>query len=553
MLEIRLRTTPDAPPAPHALREGTTLAELAAACQPHLPYRILAARVDNQIQELTKAVREPCDVTLLDIRDPAGNRIYQRSVSFIYLKAVHDVLGSVRVNIENSLNKGLYTQIRTKYPVTEDKVARIEARMRELVQLDIPFVRRVLDREEALALLPAGEHEEKRKMMQVSGVSRLPIYTCGDYSNFFYGYMVPSAGYIRHFELRKYRNGILLRFPSPLEPDRIPAYRDDSKLYQAFGESKKWGDLMGVSYVSELNQKVESGEYREIIQISEALHEKKIALIADQIRREKKRIILIAGPSSSGKTTFAKRLCIQLMVNGQKPLYLGTDDYFVERHQTPRLHNGDPNFEDIEALDLDLFNDNMNSLLAGETVDLPVFNFLEGTKQFGQRIVKAQSNQPIVIEGIHGLNRTLTERIPEETKFKIYISPLTQLNIDNHNRVPTTDARLLRRLVRDHRTRGYSASKTFLQWPKVRAGEDKNIFPYNGEADVLFNSALLYEIGVMKRYAEPLLANISPEDEAYSEAVRLLKFLKFFRTIEDDTVIANNSILREFIGGSILA
>jgi uridine kinase len=552
MIEITLKPSPTDEPRTIDILEGTTIADLAADCQSSQPYRILAARVNNRIMELTKPVIGPCSITLLDIRDTSANLIYQRSVSFIYLKAVQDVLGNVRVNIENSLNKGLFTQIRTKYGVSPAMVAKIEARMRELVAADVPFVRSVLSKEEALELFSGMEHEEKRKMMQASQLDSLPIYTCEGYSNFFYGYMVPSAGYIKYFELRKYRNGVLLRFPSPSEPDTIPEYRDDRKLYQAFGESKKWHDLMGISYVGELNHKIESGEYKEIIQISEALHEKKIAQIADQIRREGKRIILIAGPSSSGKTSFAKRLSIQLMVNGQKPLYLGTDDYFVERHQTPRLPNGEANFEDIEALDIELFNENMNSLLAGDLVDLPSFDFMEGKKSYGHRIIRGSKNQPIVIEGIHGLNRNLTERIPEEAKFKIYISPFTQLNIDNHNRIPTTDARLLRRLVRDHQFRGYPAEKTFKQWPKVRAGEDKNIFPYNGEADILFNSALIYELAVLKKYAEPLLAEILPDDESYSEAVRFLRFLRFFRTIEDDSVIVNNSIIREFIGGSIL-
>jgi len=308
---------------------------------------------------------------------------------------------------------------------------------------------------------------------------------------------------------------------------------------------------MDISYVSDLNQSIESGRYRDIILMAEAFHEKKIAQIADQIMHENKRIVLISGPSSSGKTTFAKRLVVQLMVNGKKPLYLGTDDYFLERHETPRLPSGEYNFEDLEAIDVKLFNENMRDLLAGQEVDLPSFSFKEGSKLFGQRIERLQKDQPIVIEGIHGLNDALTPSIPAELKFKIYISPLTGLNIDNHNRIPTTDARLLRRIVRDDTHRNYTADMTIMQWPKVRAAEDKNIFAFNSFADVLFNSAFVYELAILKNHAQPLLEAIPEDNPAYSEAIRILKFLRFFDPLTDETYVANNSILREFIGGSI--
>ncbi len=552
-LNVTLKTAPDNSPISITVLKGALLEDLVKQYQKDLPYRILAAKVNNLVTELNKPINEPCSVTFLDNRNHSANLIYQRSISFIYLKAVNDVCGKVKVLIENSLNKGLYTEIKLKKTVTDEIVAKIEARMKEIVNADLPFVKSTLGKEEATQLLSAGDHGEKLRMLaRASMVETVPIYMCDGFMNFFYGQMVPSSGYLEHFELRRHRNGVLLRFPSTLEPDSVPRFRDENKLYQAFGEAKKWGNLMGISYVGELNQIIEKGEHNEIIQVSEALHDKKIVKIADIIRKNRKRIILITGPTSSGKTSFAKRLCIQLMVIGQKPLYLGTDDYFVERHETPVLPNGELNFEDIEALDIDLFNDNMNALLAGETVDLPVFNFREGRKEFGKRITKARKGQPIVIEGIHGLNETLTERIPAEAKYKIYISPLTQLNIDNHNRIPTTDARLLRRIVRDHEFRGYPAQYTIEQWPKVRAGEDRNIFPYNGEADIFFNSSLIYELSVLKKYAQPLLESISPDDKAYSETIRLLKFLRFFRVVEGDEAIANNSILREFIGGSIL-
>lgn len=303
--------------------------------------------------------------------------------------------------------------------------------------------------------------------------------------------------------------------------------------------------------MSDLDRKIEDGKFKELVQLSEALHERRIIEIADMITKSKKRIILIAGPSSSGKTTFAQRLCIQLKVNGLDPLYMGTDDYFLERTETPLDEYGEKNFEDLEAIDINLFNNNMNDLLSGKTVDLPKFDFLTGTKQYGERITSIRSNQLIVIEGIHALNEAMTLEIPREEKFKIYISPLTQLNIDSHNRISTTDHRMLRRMVRDYKYRGHTAQSTIREWPKVRAGEDKNIFPFSNEADVLFNSVHLYEICVLKKYVEPLLENISPEEPEYGDAARMLNFLRFFKTIEDDSVIVNNSILREFIGGSI--
>jgi uridine kinase len=549
-IKIRLITGPREQAVERTVEKGKTI-EALVADYPELPYTVLAAKLDNKISALVKKIEHPCTIEFLDMRDQAANLIYQRSLSLVYLKAVHDVLGHVPVFIENSLNKGLYTEIRTPEPITEQEVTAVGQKMRELVNDDLPFIKEMLSRDEAFSVLTEDGLLEKAKMLQKSDVAQVPIYSLGGYRNFFYGHMVPSTRYVGLFELRKYRRGVLLRFPHPSAPDKLPPYVDEVLLYQVFGEQKNWDRLMKISYVGDLNEKIESGEYREIIQISEALHEKKIAQIADMIAQQKKRIVLICGPSSSGKTTFARRLIIQLRVNGLEPLYLGTDDYFVERTQTPLDENGEPNFEDIEALDIELFNRDMNSLLAGNEVDIPTFDFMNGTKVFGKRITRARNGQPIVIEGIHGLNRQLTADIPDEEKFKIYISPLTQLNIDEHNRIPTTDARMIRRMVRDYQFRGHSAQSTIRSWPKVRKGEDKNIFPFNGEADVFFNSVHIYELAVLKKYAEPLLRNITREEPEYSEAVRMFKFLQFFKTIEDDSMIVNNSIIREFIGGSI--
>lgn len=552
-MRVKLRTEPRGDYENIDVMTGTSVKEIADDLADRLPYTVIAAKVDNHIEDLDFVLEEPCKVELLDIRTQAANLIYQYSLSLIYLKAVKDTLGDdVRVEIQNSLNKGLYTEIKTKEPVTEEQVQAVENRMRELVDADLPFIKTVVDRDEAIRIIKEdGRTEKLRLLSETLGIKQVKFYTLDGYRNFFYGLMAPSTGYIKYFQLMKYRRGVLLRFPHPSAPDRIPDYVDEVKLYQAFGEQTRWDALLGVNYVADLNDKIESGEYKELIQLSEALHEKKIAEIADMIKTQKKRLVLIAGPSSSGKTTFARRLCIQLRVNGLKPLYMGTDDYFVEREDTPLDEKGEKDFENLDALDIDLFNRNMNDLLAGKKVDLPEFDFMTGHKAFGKRITSIDPSQPIVIEGIHGLNGKLTEFIPDGEKFKIYISPLTQLNIDMHNRIPTTDERMLRRMVRDYLYRGHSAQSTINQWPKVRAGEDKNIFPYSGEADVLFNSYHVYEISVLKKYAEPLLRKIAPDEEEYAEAVRMLKFLRFFRTIEDDSIIVNNSIIREFIGGSI--
>lgn len=515
-------------------------------------YRILAMKVGNVMKELTDTVETDCDVELLDMRNHGANLIYQRSLSLVYLKAVRDVLGDVRTEIDNSLNKGVYTEIKLPFAVKEQQVREIAARMQEIIDADIPIEKVVLDREEAIAdFTERGLLKKAQLLEQNPDVKEVICCDLDGYRNMFYGPMVPSAGYVEHFELKKYHRGVILRFPYPSAPDRIPGYVDEKKLCSAFGESKKWHNLLDVAYLCDLNEKIECGEFKETVLLSEALHEKKIAEIADEIHRERKRIVLLAGPSSSGKTTTARRLCVQLKVNGLAPLYLGTDDYFVERHQTPLDENGEPNYEDLGAVDIELFNDNMNGLLEGRVVDLPEFDFIEGKKVFGKRLTQLDPNRPIVIEGIHALNPELTKYIDDAWKYRIYISPFVQINMDYHSRIPTTDARMIRRMVRDYKYRGKSAEATIEEWPKVRKGEDKNIFPYNGTADVLFNSALSYELGILKKYAVPLLENIGPDKPQYSEAQRLLQMLQFVKDYDDDSVVPNNSILKEFIGGSI--
>ncbi len=552
MLEIRLTM-----PGKNEIRvlntENVTtgedlLREFGSECK----YTVLAMRVGNELKGLNEKIDCDCDVELLDMRDHGANLVYQRSLSLIYLKAAKDVLGDVRVEIDNSLNKGVYTEIRLPAALKENQVREVSSRMQEIIDADLPISKGTMSIGDAIDYYKeAGQLKKAELLENRNDLDAVEYYELDGYRNFFYGVMVPSTGYIEHFELRKYHRGVILRFPYPSAPDRIPDYADEKKLCSAFGESKKWHNLLDVAYLCDLNEKIRLGQFKETVLLSEALHEKKIAEIADEICKGRKRIVLLAGPSSSGKTTTARRLCVQLKVNGLDPLYLGTDDYFVEREQTPLDENGEPNFEDLGAVDIELFNANMNGLLEGGVVDLPEFDFIEGKKVFGKRLTQIDSSRPIVIEGIHALNPELTKYIDDAWKYRIYISPFVQINMDYHSRIPTTDARMLRRMVRDYKYRGKSAEATIDEWPKVRKGEDKNIFPYNGTADVLFNSALSYELGILKKYAEPLLKDIGPDKLQYSEAQRLLEMLSYVESYDDDSVVPNNSILKEFIGGSI--
>lgn len=552
-MEIKLKKSPRGEWETVNVNAGSTVEDIYRTYGKDLPYKIICANVNNDYQDLNYIPRDGEKVQLLDIRTQAANLVYQYSLSLLFLKAVYNVLGNeTHVEIQNSLNKGLYTEISGGEKVTDKSIAEVEAEMRRMVEADLKITLEKVSRVEALDILDKDGHEEKKRiLLEELNLKTVRFYTLDGFREFFYGLMVPSTSYIDKFSVMKYRSGVLLRFPHPSNPNVVPELHEDDKMYKAFGEQKRWDKLLGVTYVSDLNDKIGNGGYKDLIQLSEALHEKKIAQIADMIKTQKKRIILIAGPSSSGKTTFARRLCVQLRVNGLEPIYMGTDDYFVEREDTPLDENGERDFENLRALDIELFNANMNGLLKGEEVDLPTFDFMTGHKSFGERLTKIRSNQPIVIEGIHALNENLTPYIDSNAKFKIYISPLTQLNIDPYNRVPTTDERMLRRMVRDSIFRGHDARSTLSSWPKVRAGEDVNIFPYSDEADVLFNSYHVYEISVLKKFAEPLLQAVEPKDDEYAEARRMLRFLRFFRTIEDDSTIVNNSILREFIGGSI--
>ena len=530
-----------------------SIEEIVNSLQGEFPYEILLCRIDGRPAPLNTVPDHDCTVDLLDLRSAAGNMAYQISLTFLYIKAVHDVLGTnTRVVISNSLSKGLFTQIRAG-GIDDTTAGKIASRMNALIRADAPFTGKRVNRNELEDFLSRYGRKDQTDLLKSSpDLKEAYLYTLDGETEVFYHLLVPSAGYLKWFEVRRYKNGMLLRFPHQSRPDMVLPFEEQKQLYDAFSDAYHWDKIMRVEYAADLNKLINRNDYSDLVLLSEALHEKKIAEIAEEIKRLGKRIVLVAGPSSSGKTSFAKRLCIQLRVSGLRPLYMGTDDYFLERWETPLLENGEKDYESIRAMDINLFTKQMNDLLSGKKVDLPEFDFITGTKTFGKRFESLEPGQPVVLEGIHSLNPALTNGIADELKYRIYISPLTQLNIDEHNRVPTTDGRLLRRMVRDYQFRGYNAQHTIHAWPSVRAGEEQNVFPYDINADIFFNSHCLYELTALKKYAKPLLEQITPDEEEYMEARRLLDFLACFSEMPDDSIIPNNSLIREFIGGSVL-
>lgn len=534
-------------------RQGITVEELYIEHREKFRYDIIIAKVNNRIEPLDHAINEDSNIEFLDITNNEAYLSYQSSLTLLFLKASNDLLGhNAGMKVRSSINDGLY--ITFDISVDEEFTAKIYQRMKRLVEEDIPIISREFTREEGKKLLEEeGLDDKSRLLNKLANDETIKIYSLDGYSEFFYNFLVPSTAYLSNFELMRYRDGILLRYPHPSNPDSIPRFEDDYIVYNAYVEQAEWKNLLGINYMADLNDvTLDKERSRTIVQLSEALHDKKIVQIANRITEEKKRMILILGPSSSGKTTFARRLLIQLMVNGLKPLYIGTDDYFVEREDTPRDENGEYDFESIDAVDIELFNNNMNDLLLGKEVDMPIFDFITGHKEFGKRITKLEENQPIIVEGIHAFNHALTGEIDDSEKFKIYISPLTQLNLDAHNRIPATDTRLFRRIIRDARTRDHTAEETLKRWYKVHEAESVNIFPYTHEADVFFNSVHLYEMAVIKKYAEPLLNKVKDDSPEYAAASRLLRELRYVSKFGDDSYINNDSILREFIGGGTI-
>lgn len=531
--------------------KGTTLLELSRRYSSYHKEAIIAAKVDYDIKELTYELQSDCNVRFIDLTEEDGMRIYRRSLYFIFMKAANDLFPERRVIISHAVSKGLFCELRGDKTLEPEDVERIEKRMHEIVDEAIPFLKRELPLSEAEALFESTGRMDRYHTIEHRNKELVTIYDCGGMDDYFYGYMAPDTGYIKVFGLKYYEGGLIIQFPDKSSPRTLPEFAEQKKLFSIYLEFKKWGRILEVENVGALNGLVKEGRATDIIRISEALHEKKIASIADMISNSshRKRIVLISGPSSSGKTTFAQRLSIQLRVNGLKPVTISLDDYFVNREETPRDENGDYDYEALEAIDISLFNRQLNELIDGREVELPIFNFTTGTREPVGKKLKIDEDSVLVIEGIHGLNEKLTAEIPRENKFKIYVSALTSMNIDDHNRIPTTDNRIIRRIVRDHQFRGSNALSTIKRWPSVRRGEERNIFPFQESADVMFNSAMMYELGVLKTYAEPLLREIECNTEEYSEAKRLLEFLSYFLPIDSKDVPAN-SIIREFIGGS---
>lgn len=530
--------------------KGITLEKVKEKVEEKYTGLIVAARINNNLKELNYVLENDVEVEFIDLTSSDGQRIYKRSLSFVFIRAAMELLPKCKVSVEHSLSKGLYCEIHHENPISEKDVDEIEKRMKAIIDEDIPFEKRQVPKEEAAKAFKKLGMDAKENLLKYREKDFINIYSCGWIKNYFYGYMVPSTGYLKKFKLKFYLPGIIIQYPAMEKPNEIPEFTEQSKLSAIFRESEVWGNILNVGYVANLNKTIEKKRHPELIRISEALHEKKVAQIADMISDSKKRLVLIAGPSSSGKTTFAQRLLIQLRVNGLNPVTLSIDDYFVNREDTPRDKEGNYDFEAIEAVDLELFNNHLSKLIQGEEVEIPTFNFYEGKREYRGNKLKITKDQPIIIEGIHGLNERLTRDIPHNKKFKIYISALTQLNIDDHNRIPTTDTRLIRRIVRDSKYRGHSALTTLQLWKSVRRGEEKNIFPFQEEADIMFNSALVYELAVLKKHAEPLLKEINQNQPEYSEAKRLLKFLSYFKSINQEKYIPQTSILKEFIGGS---
>jgi len=533
-------------------KDGTSLLEISRDFQDKFPSTIVAARVNNMLRELTYIPEGDVELEFVDLTSEDGERIYVRSLSCVFIRAAREIIKGCRVSIEHSLGNGIYCEIHGDRSITESDVLAIEKRMREIIQKDIPFIKESIPLEEAVEMFEKDGQLDKVRLLKYRKRPFINIYSCGWFKDYFYGYMVPSTGFLKKFGLKFYPPGLILQFPNRYSPDDIPPYIDQPKLAAVFKEAEQWGEILGVADVGSLNERISMGRGRELVRIAEALHEKKIAQIADEIAQhsDRLRVILIAGPSSSGKTTFAQRLSVQLKVNGLRPVSVSLDDYFVNRDMTPRDENGNYDFESIEAIDIALFNRQLVELIEGKKVEVPTYNFQKGIREYRGNMLQVEKNQPIIIEGIHGLNERLTSSIPKENKFKIYVSALTQLNIDDHNRIPTTDTRILRRIVRDSQFRSNDALNTIKMWPSVRRGEEKYIFPFQEDANVMFNSALIYELSVLKRYAEPLLQKIDSRYREFPKARILLKFLDYFLPFDEEDEIPPNSIIREFIGKS---
>lgn len=530
---------------------GTTYEKIVQEYQSKYEYPIILLMKDCKLCELHKKLKKEGTTEFITTQDQIGYETYRRSVSLLLLKALHYVGGydNIRkVTMHYSVSSGYYYTIDGDIVLDEEFLSKVKAYMLELVERQVPILKRSVGTEEAMELFHNHKMYDKEKLFYFRRVSRVNIYSLEEYEDYFYGFMANHTGYLKHFDLYLYDDGLVLQLPKRESPNEVPPFAPRPKIFQVQKESAQWSETIQADTVGDLNERITKEGANNLILIAEALQEAKISQIAEQIvQAENRKIIMIAGPSSSGKTTFSHRLSIQLAAHGMKPHPIGVDNYFVNREDTPLDSNGNYNFECLEAIDVKQFNEDMSALLRGEEVELPRFNFKTGLREYKGDFLKLGEEDVLVIEGIHCLNDKLSSSLPSESKFKIYISALTQLNIDEHNRIPTTDGRLIRRIVRDARTRGASAKATIGMWNSVRRGEEENIFPYQESADVMFNSALIYELAVLKLYAEPLLFSITKEEPEYAEAKRLLKFLDYFLGVPSES-IPSNSILREFVG-----
>ena len=533
---------------------GITYREIMEENFPESATEIVLVKVNGKLEELWKNLKSSCTLEPVTLSDEAGHKTYKRSVTFLMLKAIYDLYPREEietVRVEFSVGAGYFCTLSGNIATDDTFAKKVQNRMEAYVQQCLPIRKEVVDTKEAIEMFREYGMNDKADLFRYRRASKVNIYSIGGFKDYYYGYMVPDTSYLKWFSVESFEDGFVLQFPEKETPTQVPKVAFSKKVFDVLRTSEEWGKMLELSTVNALNNFVATGNLSEMILVQEAIQEKQIGDIAGMIAADpSKRIIMIAGPSSSGKTTFSHRLSVQLRAHGLKPHTIACDNYFVNREDTPKDAEGKYNFECLEALDTKLFNEQMNRLLSGETVEIPEFNFITGRREYkGKQILSLKEGDVLVIEGIHCLNDAMSYELPKESKFKIYISALTMLNIDEHNRIPTTDGRLLRRMVRDARTRGASAKNTIAMWPSVRRGEEENIFPYQNDADVVFNSALIYELAVLKQYAEPLLFGIDPEEPEYMEAKRMLKFLDYFVGV-DSHLIPNNSILREFIGGS---
>ena len=529
---------------------GSTLFDVFSAFDLKMTHGPVSARVNNKVEGMHYRVYNSKDVEFLDMASASGSRAYTRTLFFVLCKAVQDIYPNTDVVIDIPVSNGFYVDIRLGRPVVEEDVNILRRRMQEIIDAKMPIRRYMVPTEDAIALFQEKGDVEKVKLLKTSGSIYTTYYKIGEYVDFYYGTLLTNTSGLYLFGLEKYYDGMLLRIPSLKDPDKLGEMTKQDKMFDIFKEHHRWQDILGIRTVGDFNQAIDAGHATDIINISEALQEKKIANIAEDIaNRQGVKLVLLAGPSSSGKTTSCKRLSIQLAVNGLKPLQISLDDYFVDRDRTPKDDNGEYDFESIYALNLDLLNEQFNALFRGEEVELPKYDFPSGKSVKSGKKLKMEPNNVLVVEGIHALNPELTAHIPQEQIYRVYASALTTILLDNHNYIPTTDNRLLRRIIRDYKYRGVSAQETIHRWPSVRAGENKWIFPYQENADAMFNTAMLYELSVLKMQAEPLLQQVPENCEEHAEAYRLLKFLKYFKGIPYNN-LPPTSLLREFLGGS---